>query len=268
MTAPQLVVFPTSRVIYISEQGKVVTERSTAFGEAFGLNAYKFTNPAHTEAIVYIGGNFGASGFDDRAFIVSKVNGKVTTKETTCNKRSNGTCIVEANSSTFNTSTITNTNVSNSINISEWNPFRNEDYGFEFKYPNPNFAKVSGNFEGNTSLGWGTTTLGYHITIEKYDNVGSIISFDIQHGVDYSILKGTPRIIAGHNAQESTSIYPVQTKFGPIEGYYKSVTVYIQKSSNDIANVNLRSPVFKTKSEAENYDTSLFEAFLLILKFY
>ncbi|MCW3119692.1 MAG: hypothetical protein JWM28_3774 [Chitinophagaceae bacterium] len=207
-------------------------------------------------------------------------NKKTETQPTSIQVNSSSTGSVDTTSQISaqqNISTVKSTptvtkNVSNPINTSEWNPFKNEDYGFEFKYPNPNFAKISGNFEGDTSLGWSTTTLGYHITIEKYDDKGSIISFDIQHGVDYLLLgkmdnKVTERNINGHKAQESTSIYPVQTKFGPIEGYYKDVTVYIQKSSNDIANVNLRSPVFNTKAEAQNYDTSIFETFLTTIKF-
>jgi hypothetical protein len=97
-TVPQNVVFPENHVVYITEEGKVLTERPVPLGEVFGLNAYRFTNSAQTEAVVYIGGNFGSSGFDDRAFIVTKVNGKVTTQETTCEKTSNGMCEIPADS--------------------------------------------------------------------------------------------------------------------------------------------------------------------------
>ena len=66
-------------------------------GEVFWIYGYKYTDSSRTEAKVFIGGNFGASGGDDRAFLVNKTNGMITTKETTCNRNANGLCSVDSN---------------------------------------------------------------------------------------------------------------------------------------------------------------------------
>ncbi|MBP6974746.1 MAG: hypothetical protein KBB54_02260 [Candidatus Pacebacteria bacterium] len=85
-----------SGTVYLDKSGTTVNSMSENL-EAFWISGYKYTDSSRTEAKVFIGGNFGASGYDDRAFFVSKINGVVTTKETNCNKASNGSCSVDAN---------------------------------------------------------------------------------------------------------------------------------------------------------------------------
>ncbi len=48
--------------------------------EAFWIYKYEF-NADHSEATVYISGNFAGKGNDNRTFLINKVNGKVVAKE-------------------------------------------------------------------------------------------------------------------------------------------------------------------------------------------
>lgn len=50
-------------------------------GEAFYIERYEFINSDQTQAKVYVGGNYGATAFDNRVFIVRKINGKISTEE-------------------------------------------------------------------------------------------------------------------------------------------------------------------------------------------
>ncbi len=83
-TAPQSVVLPykdsTDR-LYITEDGSVLINPTKPSGEVFWIYKYEFTDSDHTQATVYVGGNFGASAQDNRIFTVKKINGEVVTTE-------------------------------------------------------------------------------------------------------------------------------------------------------------------------------------------
>lgn len=103
-TVPQNVTFPLPIAehsltghVYISQNGEVTKDPSGFTGEAFRITGYKYTDSSRTEAKVIISGNFGGSGFDDRAYIVNKINGVINTKETTCNKAVDGSCNIDSN---------------------------------------------------------------------------------------------------------------------------------------------------------------------------
>ena len=103
-TMPQNITFPSpitehslTGQVYISQNGEVTKDPSGFTGEAFRISGYKYTDSSRTEAKVIISGNFGGSGFDDRAYIVNKIKGVVYTKETTCNKAPNGSCGIDTN---------------------------------------------------------------------------------------------------------------------------------------------------------------------------
>ncbi|MBI5469929.1 hypothetical protein HY968_01215 [Candidatus Kaiserbacteria bacterium] len=81
--------------------------------ELFWIYKYEFTDAAHTQATVYIGGNFGASASDDRTFVVTRTGGKVTTKETQYVSR-----VVEQTGS-----------------ASVWKTYSDSRYAFSFAYP-------------------------------------------------------------------------------------------------------------------------------------
>jgi len=84
MTSPQNVVLPygdSPDRLYITENGSVLKNPSEPSGEVFWIYKYEFTDSAHTQARVYVGGNYGASGQDNRIFIVKKTNGSVVTEE-------------------------------------------------------------------------------------------------------------------------------------------------------------------------------------------
>lgn len=67
-------------------------------GELFSISGYKYTDYNHTEAKVFITGNFGTSASDDRMFMVKKINGVITTKEVPCKKYGDqGTCPIDSN---------------------------------------------------------------------------------------------------------------------------------------------------------------------------
>ncbi len=83
-TAPQNVVLPygdSPDRVYITENGSVLINPSQPSGEVFCIYKYEFTDSIHSQAKVYIGGNYGASGKDDRVFNVRKSNGTVITEE-------------------------------------------------------------------------------------------------------------------------------------------------------------------------------------------
>ncbi len=99
------IVFPASLAgshdasgkVDITKEGIVTLNPTSPKGELFMINGYKYSDSSRTEAKVFITGNFGASGFDDHIFIVSKVNGVVTTKEVACKKTANGSCPMDLN---------------------------------------------------------------------------------------------------------------------------------------------------------------------------
>jgi hypothetical protein len=66
--------------LYITKDGSVVTDNKSG-GEMFYISSYKFIDSSNQGAIVYVTGSFGASGYDNRTFIVTKVNGQVVTQE-------------------------------------------------------------------------------------------------------------------------------------------------------------------------------------------
>lgn len=83
-TMPQNLVLPygdSPDRVYIAENGSVLINPPEPSGEAFWIYKYEFIDSTHTQAKVYIGGNFGASGHDNRIFNVRKSNGTVITEE-------------------------------------------------------------------------------------------------------------------------------------------------------------------------------------------
>lgn len=101
-TPPVDVIFPKSpdkskvlsNSVSISQNGLEVSSQANK-GESFWIYKYEFTNSVYTEATVYIAGNFGASGMDNRMFSVRKVNGKVVTSENITTTTSNEAPIVQ-----------------------------------------------------------------------------------------------------------------------------------------------------------------------------
>ncbi len=88
-TVPKLIIFPkhttdntdiSTDPVYIDKSGNLVISMPIG-GEAFWIYKYEFTNSTHNQAKVYIGGNYGASAYDNRIFLVKKTNEKITTKE-------------------------------------------------------------------------------------------------------------------------------------------------------------------------------------------
>ncbi|MEI6490872.1 MAG: hypothetical protein WCO16_03910 [bacterium] len=69
-------------VVYLNKNGIISTQMGKSL-EAFWLYKYDYVDSNHTKANVYIAGNFGSSGSDERIFTVTKIDGKVTTKEIT-----------------------------------------------------------------------------------------------------------------------------------------------------------------------------------------
>lgn len=145
-TVPLNVIFPQSHdksrvlsgTVSISQKGLLENPSVRApSGETFWIYKYEYSDSSRTEARVYIAGNFGASGNDDRAFIVSKINGVVTTKETTCVKASNGSCIIDANNQMSSISL---------VNTTDWKTY-DSGRGFKFRYPS-NFSFDNGNSTG------------------------------------------------------------------------------------------------------------------------
>lgn len=90
--APQFVQFPpktgsdASRLtdvvyLYPYNNAGLIDVTTNSPKEAFWIYKYEFTDESHKIANVYVGGNFGASGQDNRIFIVKKVDGEVVTTE-------------------------------------------------------------------------------------------------------------------------------------------------------------------------------------------
>lgn len=86
-TAPQNVKLPyvpagseNKERLYINPDGSVVNDGKSG-GEMFYISNYEFTDSTQSEVTVYVVGNFGASGYDNRTYIVTKVDGQVVTKE-------------------------------------------------------------------------------------------------------------------------------------------------------------------------------------------
>lgn len=73
-----------SGTVFISKNGLESSLTHVSGTEAFWISGYEYIDSSHTKAKVFVAGNFGASGFDHRVFIVSKIDGVITTKELAC----------------------------------------------------------------------------------------------------------------------------------------------------------------------------------------
>jgi hypothetical protein len=88
-TVPQSVIFPAhtgsntnlTGTVWIDQNGKLTTSTPASASEAFWIYKYEFTDSTKTQVKVYVGGNFGASGQDNRVYTVKKIGDKIVAEE-------------------------------------------------------------------------------------------------------------------------------------------------------------------------------------------
>jgi hypothetical protein len=106
LTTPVEFVFPSmatttptmaSGMVYVNANGEVSTSTPASMlgHEFFWISGYKYVDRTYTEAKVIVTGTFGASGYDDRGFVVNKKDGKVITREVGCEQAANGSCHID-----------------------------------------------------------------------------------------------------------------------------------------------------------------------------
>lgn len=81
--------------VYLTEKGAFAKDINTPGNEGFAVRTYHYMDDTNTQAKVYIDASFGASGQDDRAFLVTKTKEGISVAETTCKRNKNNGCIID-----------------------------------------------------------------------------------------------------------------------------------------------------------------------------
>ncbi len=177
----------------------------------------------------------------------NNTNSNNTTVNTVANANENTNAVVNENTNTeTNTNEVANTNTNSSVDTSNWNTYKNTEYGFLFKYPETWYLKDFTDIDQRTSLSavFGTneiTSLGDIDTVFNAEvqtlqlNNNGFTASDISAEFEILITSSETFTIDGYNAIQ----YTAQTDSSTTSG----LVVLIDSDNNQVVSLVSQSSV-------------------------